>query len=167
MVQLWVNLPASYKMTPAKYQSIVHNDMSKVILEDGKSNLELIAGEYNGVKGPASTFSPMDLFNANIVRGTKACFSFNKDYNTGMLVVEGEVKINNSKTAPEDHFILFGHEGEDIVIEANEKSIVLVMNGEPINEPIASSGPFVMNTDAEIKKAYEDYKNGKFGFLED
>ena len=84
-----------------------------------------------------------------------------------MLVIEGEIKINNSGIAPENHFILFRHDGEDIVIEALEKSVVLVLSGEPIHEPIASYGPFVMNTEAEIKQAYEDYNNGKFGYLED
>jgi redox-sensitive bicupin YhaK (pirin superfamily) len=167
MVQLWVNLPAKYKMTPSKYQAIENKDFTKVLLDDGASSLELIAGEYNGTKGPASTFSPVNLFNAKLLKGAKACFTFNKNHNTGMLVIEGEIKINNSKIAPENHFILFGHDGDEIVIEAVEQSIVLVLSGEPINEPIASYGPFVMNTEAEIEQAYEDYKNGKFGYLED
>lgn len=167
MVQLWVNVPAKYKMTPAKYQTIENKDTLKVLLDDGKSSVELIAGEYKGKKGPASTFSPVNLFNAKLIKGSKAGFSFNKNYNTGMLVIEGEIKINNSATSPENHFIYFGHNGEDILIEAVEKSVVLVLSGEPINEPIASYGPFVMNTEAEIKQAYEDYNNGKFGYLED
>jgi redox-sensitive bicupin YhaK (pirin superfamily) len=167
VVQLWVNLPARYKMTPAKYQPIENKHMTKFLLNDGKSYVELIAGEYNGMKGPASTFSPVNLFNAKLDRGAKAGFSFNKNYNTGMLVIDGEIKINNSKSAPENYFIFFGHDGEDIVLEAVEKSVVLVLSGEPIYEPIASYGPFVMNTEAEIKQAYEDYNNGKFGYLED
>lgn len=167
MVQLWVNLPAKYKMTPAKYQAIENNEMTKVLLDDGKSIVELIAGEYNGMKGPANTFSPVNLFNAKLISGARANFSFNKNFNTGMLVIEGEVKINNSKTAPENNFILFGHNGENISIEAVEKSVILILSGEPIKEPIASYGPFVMNTEAEIRQAYEDYNNGIFGYLED
>jgi redox-sensitive bicupin YhaK (pirin superfamily) len=167
VVQLWVNLPAKYKMTPAKYQPIENKNMTKTMLEDGKSSIEIIAGEFNGTKGPASTFSPVNLFNAKLIRGAKTCFTFKKNYNTGMLVIEGEIKINNLKTAPENHFILFGHDGEDILIEAVEKSVILVMSGEPIREPIASYGPFVMSTEAEIKQAFEDYNNGKFGYLED
>jgi Pirin-related protein len=167
MVQLWVNLPAKFKMTPAKYQSIENKDLQRVFLDNGKSQVEVIAGEYEDMKGPASTFSPVNLFNAKLVKGDKAQFSFNKNYNTGMLVIEGEIRINDSETAPEDHFILFKHDGEDIVIEAVKQSIVLVMSGEPIHEPIASYGPFVMNTEAEINQAYEDYNNGKFGYLED
>jgi quercetin 2,3-dioxygenase len=167
MVQLWVNLPAKFKMTPAKYQAIENKEMTKVLLDDGKSYVELIAGGYNGMKGPASTFSPVNLFNAKLIRGSKAHFSFNNKNNTGMLIIEGEVKINNSKTAPENHFILFGHDGEDILLEAVEQSVILILSGESINEPIASYGPFVMNTEAEIKQAYQDYNNGKFGYLED
>lgn len=167
MVQLWVNIPAKDKMTPAKYQAIENIQMARVPLGDGKSFIELIAGEYNGLKGPASTFSPVNLFNAKLVKGEKADFSFNKSFNTGMLVIEGEIRINNSRNAAENHFIWFGHDGEKVEIEALKDSIVLILSGEPLNEPIASNGPFVMNTDSEIKQAYEDYYNGKFGYLED
>jgi len=167
MVQLWVNLPAKHKMTPAKYQAIENKDMARFLLDNGKSVVEIIAGEYKGIKGPAFTFSPVNLFNAKLIQGAKADFNFNKNFNTGMLLIEGEVKINNSKTAAENYFILFGHDGEDIVIEALKDSVILILSGEPINEPIASYGPFVMNTEAEIKQAYDDYYNGKFGYLED
>ena len=167
MVQLWVNLPAKFKMTPAKYQAIENKDMSKFLLDDGKSTVEIIAGEFKGLKGPAFTFTPVNMFNTKLIQGAKADFSFNKNFNTGMLVIEGEIKINNSKTASENYFIMFGHDGEDIHIEALKESMILILSGEPINEPIASHGPFVMNTETEIKKAYEDYYNGKFGHLED
>jgi quercetin 2,3-dioxygenase len=167
MVQLWVNLPSKFKMTPAKYQAIENKAMSRCVLNDGKSEVEIIAGEYKGIKGPASTFSPVNLFNAKLIRQSKADFSFNKDFNTGMLVIEGEIKINNSRTASEDNFILFGHEGEAVSIEALKDSLILVLSGEPIKEPISSYGPFVMNTEAEIKQAYDDYYSGKFGYLED
>ena len=167
VVQLCINLPARYKMTPAKYQTIENKDMTKVLLDDGKSSVEIVAGEFKGKKGPASVFSPVDMFNAKLIKGAKVIFSFDKNYNTGMLVVDGEIKINDLKNAPENYFILFGHEGEDIIIEAVEKSTVLVLSGEPIHEPIASYGPFVMNTESEIKQAYEDFKTGKFGYLED
>jgi redox-sensitive bicupin YhaK (pirin superfamily) len=84
-----------------------------------------------------------------------------------MLVIEGEIKVNNSRTAEENSFIYFGHDGEEISIEAIKDSIVLILSGEPLNEPIAANGPFVMNTESEIKQAYEDYYNGNFGYLED
>jgi quercetin 2,3-dioxygenase len=167
MVQLWVNLPARYKMTPAKYQPILNKNMKRFISDDRKYTVELIAGEYKGLKGSAFTFTPVSLFNAKLSAEAKAEFSFSEKSNTGMLVIEGEIKINNSETAPGNHFILFGHDDEKIYIEAVKDSIVLVLSGEPIGEPISSYGPFVMNTEAEIKQAYEDYYSGKFGYLKD
>ena len=126
-----------------------------------------LAGEYKGAKGPATTFSPVNLLNAKLKKGSGADFSFSSKTNTGMLVIEGEIRVNESLTAPEDNFILFGHDNEEIVIEALKDSVILVLNGEPINEPIASYGPFVMNTKSEIKQAYEDFYAGKFGHLDD
>jgi quercetin 2,3-dioxygenase len=167
MVQLWVNLPARFKMTPAKYQAIERDKMGLFQLPDNKSTVEIIAGEYKGIKGPASTFSPLNLFNARLTKGSKIDFSFDRTHNSGMLVIEGEIKINNSETVPENYFILFGHTGGNIDIEALKDSVLLVLSGEPINEPLSSYGPFVMNTEEEIKTAYDDFYNGKFGYLED
>jgi redox-sensitive bicupin YhaK (pirin superfamily) len=167
MVQLWVNLPAKYKITPAKYQSIENSMMGKYLIKGGKGVVEIIAGEYKGIKGPVTTFSPMNLFNAKLPEGTVSDFDFSEKYNTGFLIIEGEVKINESKIASSDNFIFFKHEGETIAIEALKDSIILIMSGEPINEPISSYGPFLMNTEAEIQEAFDDYYSGKFGFLED
>jgi hypothetical protein len=167
MVQLWVNLPAKYKMVPSKYQAIENSMIARFFIDEKKSSVEVIAGEYKGVRGPAKTFSPVNLFNARLKQGSEADFNFSKGSNTGMLVIEGEINVNGSNTAPEDNFILFGHEGTDIQIEALKESTVLILNGEPINEPVVSYGPFVMNTQSEIKQAYEDFRNGKFGHLDD
>lgn len=167
MVQLWVNLPAKYKMTTPKYQGIENLNMSKYPIENGKGVVEIIAGSYNGLKGSAFTFSPVNLFNAILTAGTSARFSFPENYNTGLLLIEGEVKINDSKNAAQDHFVLFGHDGEEIKIESVKDSKILILSGEPIDEPISSGGPFLMNTQAEIHEAYDDYYSGKFGFLED
>jgi quercetin 2,3-dioxygenase len=167
MVQLWVNLPAKYKMTPAKYQAIENSMMGRYIFDDRNSLVEVIAGEYMGIKGPATTFTPVSLFNAKLKQGSMAEFSFGNNNNTGILIVEGEVRINNSEIAPEDNFILFGHDSGNISLEALKDSVILILSGEPINEPIAPYGPFVMNTQSEIKQAYEDFYNGKFGYLED
>jgi len=167
MVQLWVNLPAKDKMTPPKYQPIENKNMGKVTLSDKISEVDVIAGEYNGIKGPASTFSPVSLLNTKLKKGSKADFSFGSSQNTGMLIIEGEIMVNDKSVAPENNFVFFGHNGEAIVIEALKDSIILVLSGEPIDEPIAPYGPFVMNTEAEIKQAYQDYYDGKFGYLED
>jgi redox-sensitive bicupin YhaK (pirin superfamily) len=167
MVQLWVNLPAKYKTTPAKYQSVENNMMRRYQIEGGKGVVEIIAGEYKGINGPVSTFSPMNLFNAKLSKGAFADFSFSEKYNTGFLIIEGEVKVNDSDIASEDNFIFFKHEGETIAVEALRDSVILILSGEPINEPISSYGPFLMNTEAEIQEAFEDYYSGKFGYLED
>lgn len=165
MVQLWVNLPAKDKMSTPKYQAIEHKDIPTVEVENGF--IEVIAGEYNQTKGVASTFSPVNMLNAKLNEGGKANFSFPANYNTVLLVIDGEVKVNNQEIVPTDHLLLFTNEGEDFSIEATKNSVVLILSGEPLNEPIASYGPFVMNTQEQIREAFEDFNNGKFGTLED
>jgi redox-sensitive bicupin YhaK (pirin superfamily) len=167
MVQLWINLPAKYKMTPAKYQAIENNSMGRYKLGNDQGEVEVIAGEYKGVKGPASSFTPVSMFNVILKAGGKAELSFPEDQNTGFLVVEGEIKLNEEKTVSENCFALFSHEGETIFIEGLKESKILVLSGEPINEPISAYGPFVMNTDSEIQEAFDDFYSGKFGYLED
>ena len=167
MVQLWVNIPAKYKMTTPKYQGIENNTMNKYQIDNGKGVVEIIAGNYKGMNGSATTFSPVNLFNAKLLKGISADFSFKENFNTALLVIEGEIKINDLQTVPEDNFVLFKHDGGNIKIEALKNSNVLVLSGEPINEPISSYGPFLMNTEAEIQEAFDDYYGGKFGYLED
>lgn len=165
MVQLWVNLPAKDKMSPPKYQGITNAEMTKVDLGDGNF-IEVIAGDYKGNKGPAFTFTPVNMMNAKLKAGGKADFSFPENFNTGALVIEGNVKVNGENVAS-DHFVLFENKGEEFTLEATEDAIVLIISGEPINEPIFPHGPFVMNTREEIIQAFEDFNTGKFGYLED
>jgi redox-sensitive bicupin YhaK (pirin superfamily) len=167
MVQLWVNLPAKHKMTSPKYQGIENKSMSKYQIDNKKGVVEIIAGSYKGLNGSATSFTPVNLFNVKLTAGTSADFSFKESFNTGLLIIEGEIKINDLKSMEEDNFVLFGHEGETFIIEALKDSIVLVLSGEPINEPVASYGPFLMNTQAEIQEAFDDYYSGKFGYLDD
>ncbi len=167
MVQLWTNLTAKHKMTPAKYQAIENGMMGKYNLDNGMGVIEVIAGEYKGAKGPATTFSPMVLFNAKLENGATTEFSFPQNYNTGFLVVEGNIKINDTSEVEENSFVYFSNEGEEITVKALKKCIILILSGEPIKEPISAYGPFVMNTRAEIQEAFDDYYSGKFGYLED
>jgi redox-sensitive bicupin YhaK (pirin superfamily) len=166
MVQLWVNLPAKYKMTPPKYQEITHDSMGKYKLPDEKGVIEIIAGEYKGVKGPASTFTPMYVYNARLKKNAEAELNFPKNYNTGILVVEGGATINDAVVAT-DHFVLFKNDGELIKIKTGEAAVLFVLSGEPIDEPIAQYGPFLMNTWKELEQAIEDVNAGKFGVLEE
>lgn len=167
MVQLWVNLPAKDKMSNPKYQSITNDQITKVELPDDEGIIEVIAGEFNGTKGAASTFTPVNLMNAKLNPNGKAKFNFPANYNTALLVIEGKIKVNDSEVVAADHFVLFENEGEEFTIEAIEKSVVLVLSGEPIHEPIAAHGPFVMNSRDEILQAFEDFNTGKFGYLEE
>lgn len=166
MVQLWVNLPSVYKMSCPKYQAIKNADMEKVDLGD-HGYIEIIAGEYNDHKGPATTFSPVNMMNAKLKSGGKAEFDFPASFNTGALVIEGNIIVNGERKVSTDHFVLFQNEGETFSIEAAEDAVVLIISGQPLNEPIYPHGPFVMNTREEIMQAFEDYNTGKFGYLED
>ena len=165
MVQLWVNLPAKYKMTPPKYQEIANAMMGRHILAGDKGVIEVIAGEYKNTKGAASTFTPINVFNAKMKKGANIELSFPSSHNTGILVIEGS-SIINGELAATDHFVLFKNDGELISIETKEDTILLVLSGEPINEPIVQYGPFVMNTWEELEQAISDVNAGKFGVLE-
>ncbi|HNQ28405.1 MAG TPA: pirin family protein, partial [Aquaticitalea sp.] len=167
MVQLWVNLPAKDKMSKPKYQGISNAQIAKFMLPDAGGTVEVIAGNYQGTEGSASTFSPLHLLNTHLNKGGKADFEFPENYNTALLVIEGSIKVNANENVPTDHFVLFENNGEKFSIEASENATVLVLSGKPINEPIAAHGPFVMNTQREIIQAIDDYNMGKFGYLEE
>ncbi|MGJ8593921.1 MAG: pirin family protein [Aquaticitalea sp.] len=167
MVQLWVNLPAKDKMSPPKYQAIKNTQITKVSLPDNAGEVEVIAGEYNGTDGAASTFSPLHMYNVRLKKGAKTELSFPSNYTTALLMVEGDAKVNDATNAPQDHFVMFANDGDAFTIEALEDAVILVLSGEPINEPIAAHGPFVMNTQEELMEAFQDFNTGKFGYLED
>jgi hypothetical protein len=166
MIQLWVNLPAKDKMSTPKYQAITNDQLGKYQLPHEGGIVEVIAGEFKGVKGAASTFTPIEMYNAKLKKGASVAFDLPETFNTGILVVEGEIKVNGEK-AGVDNFILFKNEGEIISIQADEDSVAFVISGEPINEPIAAYGPFLMNTHEELEQALEDFNQGKFGVLQD
>jgi redox-sensitive bicupin YhaK (pirin superfamily) len=164
MVQLWVNLPAKDKMSAPKYQAIENKQIPRVPVQLG--DIEVIAGSYEQTQGAASTFTPVNLLNVKLKQGGSASFNFPEEYNTALVVIEGEIRVNGLEVAPENHFVLFDTDGSTFEIEATEDAIVLVLGGEPIREPIASHGPFVMNTRQEIMQAFHDFEMGKFGELE-
>ncbi|WP_316840754.1 pirin family protein [Pedobacter gandavensis] len=167
MVQLWVNLPAKDKMTKPKYQAISHAAIAKHQLPDDAGLLEVIAGEYQGTKGTASTFTPIHVYNLRLNKDGKANFNFPVDFNTAFMVIEGEIKVNNTDIAKADQLVHFKNEGTTIIVEGLQNSVVLVLSGAPINEPIAQYGPFLMNRPEEIQEAIADYNQGKFGYLEE
>ncbi|UMQ41316.1 pirin family protein [Chryseobacterium sp. Y16C] len=166
MVQLWVNLPSKDKMSNPKYQSIKNSEMKKVDLGEN-GFVEIIAGTYQDQQGPATTFSPVHMMNAKLKKGGKAAFDFPANFNTAALVIEGSILVNGEEKVKTDHLTLFKNEGESFTIEATEDAVVLIISGQPLNEPIYPHGPFVMNSREEIIQAFEDYNLGKFGYLAD
>lgn len=166
MVQMWVNLPAKDKETMPKYQDLIFSDMTRAAINN-KSFVNVIAGNYNGHQGKGTTFSPIDLYNVYLNKGAEAEFSFPNFWNTAILIVEGSVKVNTETDLQKDSFAMFENDAENIfLLEAtSDNAIVLIMSGKPLNEPIAHYGPFVMNTQEELTKAFEDFKSGKFGSL--
>lgn len=167
MVQLWVNLPAKDKMSPPRYQELPNASLGIVELPYSAGKVEVIAGNYNTINGPAKTFTPINLINVKLNKGGKIVLNFPSDYNTGILVIEGKVKVNNATDVDVNQFVLFCNDGEMFGLEATEPSVILVLSGQPINEPIAAHGPFVMNTKEELQQAFKDYEAGKFGQLQD
>lgn len=166
MLQLWINLPAKHKMTPARYQSIVHTEKPKVDLPGNMGVVHIVAGEYKGVKGVASTFSPVHMYDIHLNANADFKFTLPANFNTGILVVDGSVNVNEHEVA-ENHYVQLKNEAGDIHIKARKNAIILVLSGEPLNEPYVAYGPFVMNTQEEIHQCIEDYNAGKFGFLKD
>lgn len=167
MVQLWVNLPAKYKMTAPKYQSVTHSEMANFELPNHEGKIEVIAGNYHGIKGSASTFTEIALYNLRLNAGAKANLETPAHFNTALLVIEGSIIVNGTEKATTDQMVHFALEGNAITIEASEDTVVLYLSGDPINEPIAQYGPFLMNKPEELQQAIEDYNTGKFGYLEE
>lgn len=167
VVQLWINLPASFKMSEPGYQPITNEMIPKYTLAGGDGVAEVIAGEFNGVQGIAHTFTPIEMYNLRLKGDSRVTFSLPRNYNTGILVIEGSFRVNGEETAPTDHFILFQNDGEEITLESEADATALVLSGLPIGEPIVAYGPFLMNTKEEIMDAFHDLNSGKFGKLED
>ncbi|MCD6067562.1 MAG: pirin family protein [Bacteroidetes bacterium] len=165
MIQLWVNLPKKDKMSTPKYQEISSKNKVLVSLEGNAGEVNVIAGDFKGTKGAASTFTPINLFSVKLNKDGKLQFDIPSGHNTAILVVEGSLQVNGTDAILHD-FILFANEGETVDITASENAVFLVMSGEPIDEPIAQYGPFVMNTQQELMEAIDDFNNGKFGRLE-
>lgn len=163
MVQLWVNLPARLKMSPPRYQSLLDRDIPGVNLANGGGRLRVIAGVYAGVAGPAQTYTPINAWDLRLTAGHRVELPVPDGYTTVVLVLKGKVLINESEHAGAANLAQFEREGTGIVLEAADEATVLVLNGEPIDEPVVGYGPFVMNTEQEIHQAIADFQKGRFG----
>ncbi|MDR0193266.1 pirin family protein [Pseudomonas yamanorum] len=163
MVQLWVNLPAKDKMTDAGYQTILDGDIPALPLADNSGSLRLIAGEFGGAKGPARTFTPIDVWDVRLNAGKAVTLDLHAGRNTALVVLKGTVQVNGLELVREGQLALFERDGDQLALESNNDAMFLLLSGEPIDEPIVGHGPFVMNTEQEIHQAFADFQSGQFG----
>ena len=162
MVQLWVNLPANLKMTKPAYQAILDQQIPNIELKHGAGFARIIAGDFDGHRGPAHTFTPMNVIDLKLRKG-KAIIATHEGWNTSLVVLKGAVEAGDGVVAKDAQMLMFSSQGQDIQINTLEDSIALLLSGEPIDEPIVGYGPFVMNTKEEITQAMQDFNSGSFG----
>ncbi len=163
MAQLWVNLPAKNKMDPPRYQEIQKTQIAHIALP--KADLALIAGTYQGIQGPAKTHSPLLLGILTMHSGCRLSLEVPDTYNCCMLVVKGSALQIGQQPVLENQLVVFANDGPAMSLHSEDEVQLLWMAGEPLHEPIAAYGPFVMNTHGEIRQALDDYRNGRFGKL--
>lgn len=165
MVQLWVNLPKKYKRENPRYQGIKSETIPVLNLPNEAGTLRVIAGEYNDVRGPALTFSPMNLWDIRAKAGAKISLNIPLGHNANLFVLNGKIKTAEGKAVTDAELAVFEQNGLSLSFTAEEESTLLFLGGEPINEPIVGYGPFVMNTPEEIREAFTDYQSGKMGHM--
>ncbi len=165
MVQLWVNLPAKDKGAKPGYQNLLDADIPVAELPDGAGKLRVIAGSFGDAKGPARTFTPINIWDVRLARGKTATLDIPEGHTLSVLVLSGAVQIDGQEIVREAQTAILGRDGGGISIEANGDTKLLVLTGEPIDEPVVAHGPFVMNTVEEITQAMFDFEDGKFGAI--
>ena len=163
MVQLWVNLPAKDKMTAPGYQAIISDDIPVVTLPDDAGTARVIAGELDGRTGPARTFTPMSIWDLRLNAQGVTRLALPDGWNTALVVLKGTVLVNGEEIARDSQLVVLDAKGDSVTLEANNDATVLLLSGEPIDEPIIGYGPFVMNTREEIHQAIDDFNQGRFG----
>jgi redox-sensitive bicupin YhaK (pirin superfamily) len=163
VVQLWVNLPAKDKTAPPRYQEILDKDIPAVALPDEAGTLRIIAGRHAGRSGPASTFTPMHVWDMRLNPGGIADLAVPEGWNTALVVLRGTVLVNDEAIVRDAQLALLDPAGTNLSIAANNDAAVLLLSGQPIAEPIAGYGPFVMNSEDQIRAAIADFNNGRFG----
>lgn len=166
MVQLWVNLPAKDKMAAPRYQTLLEADIPSVALSNDAGSVRVIAGEYDGQRGPARTFTAMDVWDVRLNASKSARFTLAQGRTLVLVVLKGTVLVNGSAVAHEAQMVTLEREGSDVSIDANSDATMLLLSGEPIDEPVVGYGPFVMNAPEEISQAIDDFNSGKFGRMQ-
>lgn len=167
MMQIWVNLPKKHKLTAPKYQGITSDQIASVALPKNGGTVRVISGSFQDAKGAASAFTPVHMLDVKLNAGAELRLPMPKPYNLAVLVLAGEILVNGETRAQERDNVLFKNDGDEILLNAVTDATVMVLGGEPIEEPLVHYGPFVMNTVDEINQAIYDYRAGKFGYLAD
>jgi redox-sensitive bicupin YhaK (pirin superfamily) len=165
VIQLWVNLPKKDKMTDPRYQALTKETIPEVVLANGDGLIRVISGEYHGEKGPALTFSAINLWDVRLYEGKSLELDFEEGETACAFILSGEVETHDGHRIHEAEMGVFEPSGSKIMLKATQNSKILVLNGQKLNEPIVGYGPFVMNTEAEIRQAFVDYQSGKMGKL--
>ena len=163
MVQLWVNLPARDKLAAPRYQTLQDAQIPSVALPEGAGQVRVIAGEFDGQRGPAQTFTPVDVWDVRLQQGRAARFDTPAGHTLALVLLHGTVLVNGQEVVREGQLLQFERDGSGVEIEANSDATLLLLGGQPIDEPIVGHGPFVMNTQAEIAEAITDFNSGRFG----
>ncbi|EAW3050700.1 pirin family protein [Salmonella enterica] len=163
MVQLWVNLPMKDKMTTPAYQSITQDVIPTVTLPDDAGTMRVIAGRYEEAKGPADTFSPLNVWDIRLLRDRQLTLSQPEGWSTALVVLKGNITLNGTTPVNEAQLVVLSQQGKTLHFETSSDASVLLLSGEPLNEPIVGYGPFVMNTKQEIAEAVRDFNSGRFG----
>jgi len=163
MAQLWVNLPARHKRTAPAYQTLLAGDIPRIELAGDAGSLRVIAGDYAGHAGPAHTFSPLDVWDLRLLPGRPLELAVKAGRNTALVVLRGNVRLGGGETLRESQLALFDRRGDSLQLEAECDALVLLLSGEPLSEPIVGYGPFVMNSESEIRQAIDDVQHGRFG----
>jgi redox-sensitive bicupin YhaK (pirin superfamily) len=166
MVQLWVNLPARDKRVAPRYQTLLRQDIPVIDLPEGAGSLRVIAGEYGGRTGPAHTFSPMDVWDLHLLQGRSTRLAFQAGRTAALVVLRGTVQVNDSDIVREAQVVMLDADAGEVMLQADSDAALLVLSGQPLNEPIAGHGPFVMNTQQEIGQAIADFESGRFGRMQ-
>jgi quercetin 2,3-dioxygenase len=165
MAQLWVNLPAAHKMSAPRYQTILKADIAQLALPDEAGSLRIIAGSHGGASGPASTFSALNVWDLRLRAAKAASMSVPAGHTALVAVLRGGVRVNGSREVGAAEVALLDTDGSELHLQAASESVLLILTGAPLNEPIVGYGPFVMNSRAEIETAMDDFQRGRFGFM--
>lgn len=165
LIQLWVNSPAAHKMDIPSYQPLTAADTPVIHTGDGLGTVHIIAGSLQGSKGPIHTLSNVNTFTADFKKGSKFFIEVPAAHQGFLYLLDGKLQVNDTDSVEGNFLAVFGADGDGVAVEALEDTRFLIATGEPLNEPLASHGPFVMNTQTELMEAFRDYQLGKMGVL--